>query len=387
MEDNNKRQTNKPNRKAIIQENLTERGHEARTIRRIVAVIAIILILVFGGTALGGYLYISSALKPLDPENTKSTDVEIPIGSSSTSIGEILEEKGIIKDSTVFKYYVKFNNISGFQAGNYQFSPSMTLKEITATLQTGKLVREAVFKMTIPEGLQIKEIAKIMAKHIDMSEEEIVEKLNDSKTIDKYMKLYPELLKEDILDSEIMNPLEGYLFPATYSFYEKNPSFDTVISVMLEQTMKVVTPYVNILEEKGMTIHELLTMASLIEEEATEQADRKNISSVFYNRIADGMILQTDPTVAYALGEHLEQTLYEHLDVDSPYNTYKYPGLPPGPIANSGTSSIEAALYPADTDYKYFLAEYGTGKVHYAKTLEEHNALKDKYITQKRNNQ
>src|SRR5690606_41097647 len=98
-------------------ENLTERGHEARTIRRIVAVIAIILILVFGGTALGGYLYISSALKPLDPENTKSTDVEIPIGSSSTSIGERSEERRVGKESTVFKYYVKFNNISGFQAG------------------------------------------------------------------------------------------------------------------------------------------------------------------------------------------------------------------------------------------------------------------------------
>ena len=121
-------------------------------------------------------------------------------------------------------------------------------------------------------------------------------------------------------------------------------------------------------------------MSSLIEEEATGFTDRQKISSVFYNRLAKGMPLQTDPTVLYALGKHKQRVLYEDLKINSPYNTYVVKGLPVGPIANSGKHSVEAALEPAQTDYYYFLAA-PTGEVYYAKTLEEHNALKQKYIT------
>jgi len=159
---------------------------------------------------------------------------------------------------------------------------------------------------------------------------------------------------------------------------------ESIIGEMLSQTNKVIIKYSGMMEEKAMSVHELLTMASLIEKEATEKADRNNISSVFYNRMETGMPLQTDPTVLYALGKHKDRTLLEDLKVESPYNTYIHKGLPPGPIANSGESSIEAALNPADTEYLYFLAEYGTGTVHYSKTLQEHNALKEKYITNKR---
>ncbi|MBS4176249.1 endolytic transglycosylase MltG [Lederbergia citrea] len=367
-----------------MRNNLIERRNEAKIIRRIVAIIALILILAVGGAALGGYFYIQSALKPVDSDNNKLTDVEVPIGSSTTSIGKLLEKKGIIKNATIFKYYVKFNNISGFQAGNYSLTPSMTLDEITDTLQTGKMAREAVFKLTIPEGLQLDQISTIIAKNIDMSSKEILEKLNDPDTIAKLMKKYPDLLTKDILDKNIKRPLEGYLYPATYSFYEKNPSLDAILDVMLSQTRKVVAKYTDAMTEKEMDIHQLLTFASLIEKEATKKADRNQISSVFYNRIEQNMPLQTDPTVLYALGEHKTRTLYKDLEVDSPYNTYKIQGLPPGPIANAGESSIEAALNPADSDYLYFLAEHGTGKVHYAKTLEEHNELKQKYITNKR---
>jgi UPF0755 protein len=124
-------------------------------------------------------------------------------------------------------------------------------------------------------------------------------------------------------------------------------------------------------------------MASLIEEEATGQVDRHKISSVFYNRIKKGMPLQTDPTVLYAEGKHKDRVVYKDLDVISPYNTYKNTGLPPGPISNTGKTSIEAALNPAKTDYFYFLAT-STGEVIFTKTLEEHNREKDKHISSKK---
>ncbi|MCJ8006918.1 endolytic transglycosylase MltG [Lederbergia wuyishanensis] len=384
MADKESRGTNKLDFKTKIRNNLLERRNEARIIRRIVAIITLIALLAVGGVAFFGYNYVKSALEPVDANNNKLTEVDVPIGSSTTSIGKLLEKKGIIKNGTIFKYYVKFNNISGFQAGNYKFSPSMTLNEITETLKTGKLVREAIFKMTVPEGLSLDQIAKIIAKHTEMSSDDILKKLDDPEMVKQLMKKYPEILTDDILNENIKHPLEGYLYPATYSFYEEKPSLESIIGEMLSQTNKVIIKYSGMMEEKAMSVHELLTMASLIEKEATEKADRNNISSVFYNRMETGMPLQTDPTVLYALGKHKDRTLLEDLKVESPYNTYIHKGLPPGPIANSGESSIEAALNPADTEYLYFLAEYGTGTVHYSKTLQEHNALKEKYITNKR---
>ncbi|MCJ7841790.1 endolytic transglycosylase MltG [Lederbergia sp. NSJ-179] len=384
MTNKSQEESNKTAKKMLIKNNLVERGNEARIIRKIVAIIALVFILAAGGMILGGYLYIKSALKPLDSENQKQKEVEVPIGSSTTSIGNLLEEKKIIKNGTIFKYYVKFNNISGFQAGNYKFSPSMTLKEITDALQTGKLVNKAVFKITVPEGLQLDQIAEIIAKNTDYSAKEIMEKLDDPKTVDEFAKKYPEIITEDLKADNIKHPFEGYLYPATYSFYEEKPSLDSIIDTMIKQTKDVLADFHGILAEKDMNVHELLTMASLIEKEATAKADRHKIASVFFNRMEAGMPLQTDPTIAYALGEHKVRTMYEDLKVDSPYNTYEHKGLTPGPIANAGKESIEAVLNPADTDYLYFLAEYGTGDVYFAKTLEEHNALKKKHITDKR---
>ena len=384
MVNDNNLEVEKQHKKAEMRQNLIERRSEAKIIRRIVAIIFLIIILAAGGAAVGGYYYINSALKPVEPDSKTQTLVEVPIGSSATTIGKLLQKQGIIKNSTIFKYYVKLNNISGFQAGNYDLSPSMTMDEITKTLQTGKLVREALFKITVPEGLQLDDIAAIIAKNTDYSKDEIIKKLDDPETIKKLIEKYPELLSESILDKEIKHPLEGYLFPATYPFYEEKPSLDSIIDVMLKQTQKVISAYEVTIIEKEVNVQQLLTMASLIEKEATAQADRHLIASVFFNRIESDMPLQTDPTIAYALGEHIDRTLYEHLEVDSPYNTYKNKGLQPGPIANAGESSIEAALNPAESDYLYFLAEYGTGQVHYAKTLKEHNEFKTKYITNKR---
>jgi UPF0755 protein len=370
----------KGSKKALIQKSMLEQQSEARIVRRIVMIITILTILLIVFIGGGGYLYIKSALEPVDANNKQQKKVDIPIGSSVTGISERLEASGVIKNAKVFKYYVKFKNESGFMAGEYELSPSMEIPEIVNRLKTGKVLQQAAFNLTIPEGKQLTEIVQIMAKAIDRPEEEVLTEINDMAFIQNMMVKYPNLLTTDILNPNVKYRLEGYLYPATYPFYKEKPTVEEMIVAMLNQTQKVIAVYEEASKEKGLSLHQLLTMSSLIEEEATLQADRKGISSVFYNRIEQGMPLQTDPTVLYAQGKHKERVLYEDLEVNSPYNTYKHTGLPPGPIANAGKESIEAALEPSDTNYLYFLAT-GDGTVLFSKTLEEHNEKKAEYIT------
>lgn len=366
-------------RKEYMRKKMIEKQSEAKVVRKIVLMITLVLFLLIGGIGTFAYVYIKNALKPVDPDSKEVIEVEVPIGSSVTAISNILEEKGIIKDARIFKYYVKFKNESGFMAGNYELTKGMTFPEIIESLKTGTVLKEVVFKMTVPEGLQLKDIAKIISEHVDLTADEVFEQLNDKQFIEQLMLEYPSVLSDEIFGENVKYPLEGYLFPATYSFYEENPSLEDIVKVMLKKTEEVIKKYEGDMLQMDYTPHTLLTMASLIEEEATQQVERDMIASVFYNRLEVGMPLQTDPTVLYAIGEHKDRVLYVDTEVDDPYNTYVYTGLPPGPIANAGTSSIEAALYPEETDYYYFLAT-PKGEVLFSKTLEEHNRLKAQHI-------
>jgi UPF0755 protein len=360
-------------------EKLLEKHQEAKLVRRIVLIVSLIIFISLGAGITFGYKYIESALKPVDPTNEKPVEVTIPIGSSTRKIANILEENDVIKDAKVFRYFVKFKNESGFMAGDYILNQSMTFEEIIASLKTGKILQDAVFTLTIPEGKHLEQIVKIVAEKTGHTEEELLTKLNDQTYIQELMDKYPTVITEEVLNSDIRYSLEGYLFPATYPFYTEKPSIEEIVNTMLDKTEDVLFNYHEAMLEKEMTTHQLLTFASLIEEEATAKTDREDISSVFYNRIKVQMPLQTDPTVLYALGEHKDRVLYEDLEIDSPYNTYVIQGLPVGPIANAGEMSIEAALNPAETDFLYFLATKD-GDVIFTKTLEEHNREKAKHI-------
>ncbi|WP_342581548.1 endolytic transglycosylase MltG [Ureibacillus sp. FSL W7-1570] len=362
-----------------MMEKIKQRKQEGKVVRRIVARVTVIVIACILFIGIFGTLYVKSALKPVDPESEEQIQVEIPMGSGISNISKILEKSGIIKDATIFKYYAKFKNQSNFQAGNYTMTPSMTLDEILESLKTGKVYREPVMTITVPEGMTLEQIGKIVEKRTKYTKEQFMERVNSKEFIENVMSTYPELFTDEILNGNIRYPLEGYLFPATYSFYDENVSLDDIILPMIDKTNSVIGEYKSLLAEKEMTVHELLTFASLLEEEATEKTDRETIASVFYNRLEIGMPLQTDPSVLYALGGHKERVLYEDLKVQNPYNTYVNPGLPPGPIANAGVVSIEAALNPTDTEYLYFLADK-EGNNHFAKSFEEHLQNKNQYI-------
>ncbi len=370
----------KPSKKEIMFERMSEKKKEVRVVRRIVLIVTLILLVIIGIVGFQIYNYVSSALEPVDPDSEEIITVEVPIGSGLDSIATLLEENGVIEDARVYKYYVKFKNESEFQAGTYGLTPSMTLDEITESLKTGKVYHEPLFTINVPEGLTVEQIAEnVIAEKTSYTAEEFLEKIQDPAYIEELMIKYPDLLTEEILGEDVRYALEGYLFPATYPIYEENPPLTLLIEQMLDTTQANVMQYQSVLEELDKSPHWLLTFASLLEEEATAQADRQTIASVFYNRLEDDMPLQTDPTVIYAMGEHKDRLFNTDYEFEHPYSTYQNKGLPPGPIANAGGSSLEAVLDPADTDYFYFLAD-SEGKNYFAKTYEEHLANRDEHI-------
>ncbi len=372
----------KQSKKEIMFERMKEKKKEVKIVRRIVAIVALVILLIVGIVGFQAYSYVSEALKPIDPDSDQVVEVEVPIGSSLDSIAELLEKNGIVKDARIYKYYVKFNNESEFQAGTYGLLPSMTFDEITQSLKTGKVYREPLFTITVPEGLTIKQIAEnVVAKNTDFTAEQFIEKMNDEAYIDELMVRYPTLLTDEIKGENVRFALEGYLYPATYPFYDEKPSMNLIIEQMLDATLANIAPFETVLQEMGKTPHWLLTFASLLEEEATSQSDRQAIASVFYNRMKKDMPLQTDPTVIYALDEDKKRLFNKDYEFKHPYSTYTNKGLPPGPIAAAGIESIQAVLDPASTDFYYFLAD-SDGKNHFAETYKEHLANRDKYIGQ-----
>ncbi|MGG1482895.1 endolytic transglycosylase MltG [Peribacillus castrilensis] len=369
-------------KKEHIRMKLLEQQGEAKLVRKIIMITIASLIVLIGVVGLVGFLYINSAMKPVDPDDDTIKKVKIPIGSSVNGISTLLEEQGIIKDARVFKYYIKFRNESGFQAGEYKLSPSMPIEDIVTSIKTGKLMKEAAMKITIPEGKQLIQIADIIAGKTGEDPKKVFKELNDKKFVNSMQEQFPQLLTSEIENEKVLYPLEGYLFPATYDFYEEKPTLESIVIEMLKKTEETLQAYEGQMDKNDYSVHEMLTFASLVEEEATAQVDRGKIASVFYNRIEEDMPLQTDPTVLYAKGSHKSRVYYKDLEVKSPYNTYKNKGLPPGPIANAGTTSIDAVLKPEKTDYLYFLAT-PEGEVLYSKTLDDHNNKKAEHISNK----
>ena len=365
--------------KQKMQHNFLSRAQEASITRRIVVVVIIALMILIGFGGKFAYDYITEGLSPVDESSTETVEVTIPLGSSSSTIADLLEENGVINNALMYRIYIKVNNVTDFQAGDYTLSPSMTLEEVSTALQSGRIVEEAKYFVTIPEGRTIEEIAELLSNKANIDEEAFLELMTDETYIQSLIEKYPSILSETILDDDIRYPLEGYLFAATYPMYEDEPSIETLIEQMLDKTEDVLLTYFAEIDELDQfTIHEIFTFSSLVEREARNEEERKMIAGVFYNRLAEGMRLETDPTVLYALGEHKDRVLFSDLEIDSPYNTYQVYGLPIGPISNFGESSLEAVINPSETNYLYFVA--ADGEIYYSETFEEHRRKANEYL-------
>ncbi|WFD09010.1 endolytic transglycosylase MltG [Tepidibacter hydrothermalis] len=309
-----------------------------------------------------GLVYFNIQTGPYDSSSEKQVLVDIKKGSSLNSVSEILFEKKLIKNKLFFKITAKVNDMDkGIKAGLYKINQSYSNKEILDILNSGRVYKDLV-KVTIPEGFEAHQIAERISKLGLVDKNKFMDLVNNPSV---FSENYKFLNEEDILS------LEGYLFPDTY-FFNKSYSEEDVINVMLKRFDEIYTDeYKKVQDEKNLTLNQVISLASIVEREARLDEERNVIAGVFYNRMDIKMPLQSCATVQYILGERKPNLSFDDIKIDSPYNTYKNAGLPPGPIASPGKKSIEAALYPDDVDYLYFVAKKN-GSHSFSKTYNEH---------------
>jgi UPF0755 protein len=326
----------------------------------------IILFFIIAGSCAGIYIYreISSFIRtPMKEDATEITFV-IRSGQTLTTIAENLEKEGLISDSFYFLLYGQLKNSEKkLQAGEYALSASISPEDIFDILIKGDVKK---YKITIQEGLTIKDIAPIIESSTICDSTRFSELCRDPAFIGK-------LGINDALS------LEGYLFPDTYFFSGHNTCED-IITIMVDEFKSVFTlEWKKQAEELNFSIHQAVILASMIEKETADNAEYPLISSVFHNRIKKKMRFQSDPTAVYGLEDFSGKIRRKHIRANSPYNTYRIDGFPPGPIANPGAASLKAALYPAITDYLYFVSKDGR-KHYFSKNYAEHINAVNKYL-------
>lgn len=373
-------------RKESMEKQAKMKSKEDKMVRKIVTIVVSVLVMCIVVAGISFYFYFKEGLEPLNKNNKSLIQVEIPSGTTSKGIGSILEDKKVIKSGFVFSYYIKKNNLSDFKAGYYQFSPSMTLSEISGLLQEGGTADPEALadaKIQVPEGYSVEQIATLIGKKTKFSKDDVLTLLKDEAFFNKMLKKYPQLLTSTSVVSNTRYKLEGYLFPATYNYYKKN-SLESLIEQMIKASNNVMEKYYDKITQSKKTVQQTLTLASLVEKEGVTTVDRQKIAQVFYNRMDKDMPLQSDISVLYALGTHKEFLSNKDTQVESPYNLYLNKGYGPGPFNNPSEDAIMAVLNPdINVSDLYFLADTSTGKVYFAKTYEEHLKLKKQYIDDK----
>ena len=344
--------------------------------------VALGLIILSASIIIISCLFFNYQVSPISKDDTEII-FEVPQGSTFSTIGSKLEEAGLIRSSTFYKIYIKIFTPSTLEAGKYKLNKNMDLHEIIKALESGSKYNPDAVMLTIPEGKNMEQIATIVSENTNISKEDFLATVNDEDLIDELIQKY-WFLTDDIKNKDIRYALEGYLFPSTYELQNKDVDSEYIILKMLDQMGKVLDSYKEQIEESEYSVHELLTMASLVEYEAILDEDRPLVASVFYNRLARGQKLQSCATLGYALGEFKLTYTYQDMQIDSPYNTYYYKGLPIGPGCMPSKESIDAAINPATSDYYYFMANVcnpENQKTYFSQTYEEHQAKVNKDLT------
>ncbi|MDQ5951298.1 MAG: Endolytic murein transglycosylase [Patescibacteria group bacterium] len=321
-----------------------------------ILIIALTLIALLAVTVGGAYLWIQQQLQPVSSDNTPQTFV-VAKGQALVTTAQKLADQGLVRHPQVFRYYAQFNEIdTKMQAGSYDLSPSMSSAEIAQALTLGT---EDTW-ITIPEGWRREEIAAYLASVEDLTEFDQDEFLALSATS------------------------EGKLFPETYLIPKESTADQIYDLLMTTYTAKVTTGMAEMLAASDLTEEEVVTLASIVEREGKGLENMRHVAGVLHNRLEVGQALEVDATLQYIDGQDATGKWWSPPTIDtkqstSPYNTYKFPGLPPGPICSPGADAITAVLDPLETsDYYYIHAP--SGESYFAETLEEHNANVQKYL-------
>jgi len=301
-------------------------------------------------------------LKPLPI--TKQIDIQIPTRTSIAKATDILAEKKAISSPFVFKWTAKIYAVisgKGLYAGYYRFSAHQSHWQLLRSIFSGK--QSFTVNVVFPEGISLTKFASIATKYVGIDSVEFIELATSD-----------SLLRARNIKGK---SVEGFLMPNTYNFFWKQPVAEVLDKLLNEQDKMWSEKFAEITKKNNKTRREILTLASIVESETPHADERNRIAGVYFNRIDKNMKLEADPTVQYAIGEQ-RHLLYRDLEVDSPYNTYKYEGLPPGPINSPGIASIEAAIDPEKHDYLYFVAT-GDGDHTFSKTYTQHQKAVELY--------
>ena len=323
--------------------------------------ILLILIFIFIGVA-GVYLNIVAYVKK--PPNTPPVEqaVVVQYGLGFKALSTLLYQKGMILHPVKFRLFARIKGYDKrIKAGEYLLSSAMTPEKILETMVDGKVY---LHRLTIPEGYNLIQIAEAVETEGFTSEADFLKAATD-----------PDLVHVKGIDAQTF---EGYLFPDTY-YFPRGVTPENIISIMVKRFRTVFKPeWEKQTKTLGMTIHQVITLASIIEKETAVADERPIISSVFHNRLKRNMRLESDPTVIYGMGDYNGNITRKDLESPTRYNTYTMKGLPPGPISNTGAKAIEAALFPADTKFLYFVSR--NNQTHYFSTnFRDHNRAVRKY--------
>lgn len=331
-----------------------------------VALLAVLVILLTTITFLGVRASNQQYL-PVDPNNKTPVDIYIPDDASARQVASILEENEVIRSQKAFLSYCRKEKLdTRLKPGHYIFNRTQALAKIAHDIAEGRVVK---IKVTIPEGYSVEEIGNMLVEKQLCSEKAWQEAINAEHPYE-FLKNVPESNKYR---------LEGFLFPDTY-YIEKNTGSEEIINMMLQNFARVWDEdFASQARAKNLDIYETIILASLIEKEAMHDDERRTISGVINNRLRDGMYLQLCPTVLYCFDSKKTKLNNVDLEIESPYNTYRNPGLPPGPIANPGKASIAAALNPGKNPY-YFYVSKGDGSHYFSRTYPEHLQAMARYI-------
>lgn len=307
----------------------------------------------------------------IGPTTKESNEINFYVDENSTylSIANELKEKNLIKSINFYKVYIKIFNPTNLQKGNYVLNTNMGVKKIIEALEKG--TKAETISFTIPEGKHITDAATYISEVTNYTSDELLNYWQNEQFIDKLIDEY-WFITDEVKNSNLRYNLEGYFFPATYEIY-KNSTIEEITYKMLDKMDEVLSKYKEDIDE--YTVHEILTLASIVEHEAILDEDRPKIARVFLNRLDQGMMLQSCATIGYAINEWKLTYTNADLAVDSFYNTYKYFGLPVGPGGLPGEASIKAVIYPDNNDYLYFLAnvyDTNSNQTYYSKTYAEH---------------
>ena len=347
----------------------------------IVLIIILLVILAIGGTFLYLKNWYEGNLKSVNSnESGKEISVEIEKGSGTVGIATILEKNKVIRNADAFKIYLKLNKINTLQAGKYVFNNGKdNVKTIVEKLKNGEVVDESV-KITFVEGKTLNNFAKVISEKTNNSLDDVYNLIEDEEYIDSLIEKY-WFITNEIKNEDIYYNLEGYLKPDTYTFENKDVSVEEIFNVILNFTDKFLSSDTvkPLIESSGLSIHQILTLASVIEKEASNKGDMPKIAGVFYNRLNNGMPLGSDVTTYYAFQIDLSESdlTSEQLNTYNPYNTRHSSmagKLPVGPICNPSESAILAVINPDIEDYYYFVADKN-GKTYFTKNYNEHTKI------------